>query len=371
MRRPFAQRLIICAATAATVAVLVARPTAQWGSSESSAVLATYEAWLAGDADAITRTFSSAEAFQQHRADLQRTLRAWVRTWKPSQAAFLLELSLVAFDRRWDDAATLLGGTRDLVIGRRDPPGTNANDDAFERTFHRAAVTFFLSRQLLNVAHDYMNVLAGRVDIAPSTTGKPRLVDPWMTFARAMANDIATSPSIRPIGDDTTSGDTLAIAPGDRAVRSVAEAAALDYERVADSPEVAAEASVRRGLLLLRLGRSDEALAAFDLADGANGDPTVQYLSALFRGRTLDALDRVAEAAVAYRRAASLVPAAQTPAVALASLWHRHGRPDEALVWAQRAIAAAGGRADPWHLYWYGDLRLAGDRLTALRQVRP
>ena len=364
-------RLVVCAATLAALGVFAARPAAQWGSTPASPVLAAYEAWLAGDPQAVTRTFPTTEAFQTHREDLQRTLRAWVRTWKPSQAAFLLELSFVAFDRQWSDAATLLGGTRDLVIGRRNAPGVDVAEDDFERTFHRAAVTFFLSRQLINVAHDYMNVLAGRVEPAPSTTGKPRLVDPWLTFARAMANDIATSPGLRTADRRGNSFDTLAIAADDRDIRAVAEAAAGDYARVAASPELAAEAAARRGLVLSRLGRLDEALAAFDQADAADGDASVRYWTSLFRGRTLEALKRVAEAAAAYEHAATLAPHAQSPAVALASLWQRHDRPDEARRWAERALDAPGGFSDPWFLYWNGDLRFAGNRLDVLRQVRP
>jgi tetratricopeptide (TPR) repeat protein len=371
MTRRYKGGLLVCAVTIVLVVVVGPRLTAQWGADGSSPVRATYEAWLAGDTQAITRTFPTADAFQAHRADLQRTLRDWVRTWQPSQAAFLLELSFVAFDRQWADAATLLGGTRDLVIGRRGPPGTNASEDAFERTFHRAAVTFFLSRQLLTVAHGYMDVLAGRVEATPSTTGQPRLVDPWMTFARAMANDITTAPGLRSAQEVGPVSDTLAIADDDDALRIVAESAATDYARVGDAPEVAAEAAVRLGLLLFRLGRSEDALTWLDRAERQGGDRAVQYWTALFRGRVLEARQAPMEAAAAYERAATLVPEAQTPAVALASLWQRHDRPAEARRWAARAIAAPGGLADPWFVYWRGDLRLAGDRLTALREVRP
>ena len=64
-------------------------------------------------------------------------------------------------------------------------------------------------------------------------------------------------------------------------------------------------------------------------------------------------------------------PVAQTPAVALASLWQRHDRPAEALTWARRAMTTPAGTADPWWLYWRGDLRHASARLAVLRATTP
>lgn len=338
---------------------------------EASTITRAYGAWVAGNHAVIQETFPDRQAFRDARGDLQDTLRLWVREWQPSKAAFLLELSLVAFDRGWEDATELLSGTRDLVISRPDDPGEEPELDQFELAFHRTAVTFFLGRQMLGAADAYLNALAGRVDLVPSTSGTPRLVDPWMAFARGMLADIRTAPAFR-TGERVTSAEwNLAIPPADRTTRRLAELAVTELERVRSWPQVAAEASSRRGLLLLRLDRADEALAALDEADKAGGDETVRYLTALFRGRTLERLERHDAAAAAYERAASIMPGAQTPAVALASLWQRHDRPADALEWAHRAMTTPAGWVDPWWLYWRGDLRHSNARLAALRRAAP
>lgn len=336
----------------------------------SASLAATYDAYMGGDYQAIAKAYPTAQAFQDGRADIQRTLREWSRTWQPSRAAFLLEVSFAGFERQWADAGDMLAGTRDLVVNRRAAPGTNPSEDEFELAFHRAAVTFFLGRQALKLADAYVTALAGRVDLVPATSGKPRLVDPWMTLARGMIAEIQTAPAFRP-GSGTVADSTLAIPARDSSARRQAELAIATLERVRDAPSVAAEASVRRGLLLLRIDRAAEALVALDESDAAQGDDTVRYLSALFRGRTLEKLDRSVDAAAAYERAAAAMPGTQSPAAALASLWQRNDRPIDAQLWARRAITMPTNVLDPWWVYWRGDLRHASERLAALRKGRP
>jgi tetratricopeptide (TPR) repeat protein len=366
MPRRIGTTLALCALLTGSAAT---RATAQ-PAPASTALVATYEAWLAGNHQVIAQRFPNAQAFRAAREDIQRTLRLWVRAWKPSQAAFLLEFALVGFDRQWNEAPEMLGGTRDLVVNRPAAPGVNPAEDEFELNFHRAAVTFFIGRQALREASAYLSGLAGRVDLVPATTGKPRLVDPWMTFARGMIAEIATAPGLRRNSDADADG-SLVIPAGDGAGRRQAELAIGEFSRVKAIPAVAAEAAARRGLLLFRLDRPDDALKALDEAEAAGGDEAVRYWTWLFRGRVLERLDRHIDAAVAYEQALAIVPNAQSPAVALASLWQRHDRPADALAWARRAMTTAAGAADPWWLYWRGDLRHATDRLTAVRRVRP
>lgn len=335
-------------------------------------LVSVYAAWLGGDYNAIASAFPTGQSFKDARADIQRTLRDWSRTWQPSHLAFLLELSVAAHDRQWEDAAELLGGTRNLLVNRRAAPGTRPEEDAFELAFHRAAVTLFLRRQALKVADAYLTALAGRVDLVQATSGKPRLVDPWLTFARGLIAEIQTAPSFRPLTARTGGTDTaLAIAEDDADTRRAAELAIGTFERVREAPAVAAEASTRRGLLLLRIGRVDDALAAFDEADAGAGDEMVRYWSALFRGRALEQRGRHEQAAAAYERAAALAPSAQSPLVALASLWQRHDRPADAQRWARRAMSTPAGALDPWWVYWLGDVRHTADRLATIRSARP
>lgn len=351
-----------------SIAALTVRPAA---SPQDSPIATAYDAYTAGQYAALLQAFPDAQAFDQARRDLQRTLQTWVRAWRPSYAAFLLELSFVAFDRNWDDAPELFGGIRDMVIGREEDPGVDAEADAFEITFHRTAVTYFLSRLRMAEADAYLNALAGRVDLEPAATGTPRLVDPWFAFARAMIIDIQTSPAFRDGPRSTAAEWDLAIPPDDSNTTRLAEQAVAEYERLRPYPRLAAEAAARRALLLVRLHRPEDALLALDESDAAGGDETVRYFSALFRGRALEALGRTDEAAHAYERAAGVMPGAQTPAVALASLFQRFDDPAAARGWAERAATTPAAAGDPWWWYWRGDLRHAGARLDALRSARP
>jgi tetratricopeptide (TPR) repeat protein len=364
MSRQIGTALVVLTALAASV-------TAGAAPQGTPTLLALYDAYAAGDYTAIPRAFSDSASFDAGRRDLQQTLRLWQKTWRPSQAAFLLELSFAAFERQWDDASELLGGTRNVVLSRPAPPGRNADEDAFELAFHRAAITFFIGRQRLDFADAYLTALAGRVDLVPATSGKPRLVDPWMTFARGMISEITTAPAMRQDAANSDATSTLTMAAGDAAGRSQAELAITAYDRVAAFPDVAAEAAVRRGFLHWRLGRPAEALAAFAEADAAAGDQSVRYWSELFRGRTLDGMNQPADAAAAYERASAMFPSAPTPVVALASLWQRHDRPGDAVKWARAAMNRPRGGLDPWWLYWRGDIRHSDARLAALRRGRP
>lgn len=357
--------------TLALGAVMLYAAAGHAGAQAPPTLTALYAEYMAGDYQAIARAFPNAQALQSSRSDIQRTLRDWSRSWQPSRSAFLLELSFTGFERQWEAAAELLAGTRDQLVNRRAAPGTNADEDAFELAFHRAAVTFFLGRQALQHADAYVTALAGRVDLVPATSGKPRLVDPWMTFARGLIAEIQTAPALRTGSRSANADAGLGIPAADAAGRRHAEMAIGAFERVRDVPEVAAEASARRALMLIRLDRAEEALVALDEADAAAGDDMVRYWTALFRGRALEQLGRQADAAAAYERAVALVPGAQVPAVALASLWQRHDRPDDALRWARRAMQTPAGGLDPWWIYWRGDLRRASDRLAAIRKGRP
>ena len=350
---------------------LAASLTARAEPQEAPTLLALYAAYTSGDYTAISSAFPDAKSFDAARRDMQQTLRLWQKTWRPSQAAFLLELSFAAFERQWDDASELMGGTRNVVLSRPSPPGRNAEEDAFELAFHRAAITFFIGRQRLDFADAYLTALAGRVDLVPATSGKPRLVDPWMTFARGMISEIKTSPSMRQGEEDSDATSTLTIAATDSGGRNEAELAITSYDRVKGFPDVAGEAAVRRGLLQLRLGRPAEALAAFGEADAAQGDASVRYWSELFRGRALESMNQTADAAAAYERASAMFPSAPTPAVALASLWQRHDRPGDAVKWATSAMNRPRGGLDPWWLYWRGDIRHSESRLAELRRGRP
>jgi hypothetical protein len=73
------------------------------------------------------------------------------------------------------------------------------------------------------------------------------------------------------------------------------------------------------------------------------------------------------EAEQAYRRAAAIVPRAQSAAAALTALLVVGGRVNEAESWAARARSEDDPTGDPWRLYWLGDAR---QTVVLWRQVR-
>jgi tetratricopeptide (TPR) repeat protein len=335
-----------------------------------AALEALYAAYLAGDANAIGRQLRTEADFRALRGDIFLALRDARGAWRPSRATFLLELSLVGSLRGWTDASLLLTGARDLVLHRPAPIGTRPAEDAFEITFHRTAVALLVSRRELNEAVGYLTAIAPRVRATPGT-GEPTLVDPRIALVQACIRDVRTAPFEASVLQDPDRLPSLTIDPNSALLRTQSDAALAAYREAERLSPVADEARVRRGLLLHRLGRQAEALAALDVAPAAGADPAVDYWRMLFRGRVLQALDRPEEAAAAYEAAARGWPGAQTPAVALAALAQQQDRPDDARRWAALARTTSADTIDPWWQYWTGDFRFAGSWFDDLRQVRP
>jgi tetratricopeptide (TPR) repeat protein len=93
------------------------------------------------------------------------------------------------------------------------------------------------------------------------------------------------------------------------------------FRRVLSAAPDAIEARLRLGHVLLRLGRYDDAAAelrkAVPLLDA---DAQLQYEGALFLGAAEERLGRYDASRLAFERAASLYPAAQSPWLALSEL---------------------------------------------------
>ena len=339
---------------------------------QAPTMAALYADYLAGRHTGLRAAFASDQDLRRARNDIFRTVRDWRAGWTPSQASFLFDLSLVGFQRNWEDASTLLGATRDWVVTRPTRPGASASDDAFERLFHQTALSLLvgLGAPRLELADAYVTALGKRVGDG-LTAGPPdgRLRDPRLALVQGMLLEIRTAPGYRPDPDRGVIR-SLAIRPEDGEARRRADQALIYYGRAMLSADTSAEAAARRGFLLHRLGRPADALRELGIAE-ASPDRVVAYWAHLVRGRASDALGRPDAAAQAYERAAALMPDAQSPAVALASLWQRHARPDEAARWAMRVRAGAVSGADPWWDYWLGERRFFTERLTALRGARP
>jgi tetratricopeptide (TPR) repeat protein len=156
---------------------------------------------------------------------------------------------------------------------------------------------------------------------------------------------------------------------GDRGTRRQLDDIGQLFELAAADDETRDEASVRRAFVLYRLGANQQALALLEPA--APSDDVVDFWRELIRGRVLVALGRQADSISAFERATMLYPDAQTPAVALMTIFLKAGDRDLALGWAERARTTTDNRGDPWPAYWGGYSRFLGRWLTELREWQP
>lgn len=339
---------------------------------QAPTVASLYADHLAGRFEPLRETFPTDQALRRARSDIFQAVREWRSGWTPSQAAFLFDLALVGFQRNWEDAPTLLGATRDWVVTRPTRPGASPGDDAFEIAFHQTALSLLvgLGHPRLEFADAYVAALGKRVSDG-LVAGPPdgRLRDPRLALVQGLLLEIRTAPGYRTDSERSTIR-SLALRPDDADAKRRAEQALVYYGRAMLAAETSAEAAARRAFLLHRLGRHADALREVGIGESST-DRVVAYWAHLVRGRATEALGRPAEAARAYERAAALMPRAQTPAVALTSLWQRQAQPEEAVRWAARVRSGALAGADPWWDYWLGERRFLTERLTRLRGTRP
>ena len=139
------------------------------------------------------------------------------------------------------------------------------------------------------------------------------------------------------------------------------------YNAVIAEPETAAEARIRKALLLLRSGDPSEALSLLEAANDPKSDNSLQYFRELFRGRAQTELGSATDAEAAYRAALAIAPQAQSPRVALMALALERGDRDVATKLARDIETASNDAWDPWWGYWQGDGRMVAGALATLR----
>lgn len=239
----------------------------------------------------------------------------------------------------------------------RDP-----SKDPFVAAWYRATTARFEGDYLLGFAEPHL-VEAQRL--------LPR--DAWLQLYRGALYEALASPRYQNIA---RSGPTLpregrTLAPPDAQLRNAEtyfrEALSLDHYFT--------EARLRLGHVLLQRGHPDEALAHPRQVVAEPRDPVLTYFGQLFAGAALDALNRRAEAASAFERAATIAPTAQTPLLALATLARRFGDRQAALAALERLASLPSDpaqRIDPWWNYlrsfaWDADQLLDDLRRPFLR----
>ena len=148
------------------------------------------------------------------------------------------------------------------------------------------------------------------------------------------------------------------------------QAEAFYRRALALKPDVP-ETRLRLGRVMLLRGRYKEAASELRLANGSAGEDLLRYYGALFLGAAEEALGDHAAASAAYREAARLYPAAQSPHLALSALARRRGDRAGALAEIRRVFelpASPPARDDPWWTYHGAQARNADALLEELRR---
>ena len=277
------------------------------------------------------------------------------------EAAFVLEVSQAALASGQRNVAVSVGKLLDrhrLLV--RDPLGPDSfekfwlwtavgilegvNEPALAQSFVSSALERFPDEPRLLLAHAF--ILDRRL---PFAWGPARSTDTFITSFSSGVSRVTriTTPTGMP----------------DSHVREVSSA----YDAAIALPSTAAEARIRKSLLLLRAGRREDALALLDAEATQPADAGLQYFRDLFRGRILTELGSVEKAETAYRAALVLAPQAQSPRVALMALALQRGDHAAATTLAEEIQAAPAAAWDPWWGYWQGDSRMVATALARLR----
>jgi tetratricopeptide (TPR) repeat protein len=157
------------------------------------------------------------------------------------------------------------------------------------------------------------------------------------------------------------------------ASRAALARAEVHYRRALTLEPVFAEARVRLGFVLFRLGRADEASRELQRAVEDARDPYVSYLGTLFLGAVREHAGRLTEAIGMYRKAREIGPACQVSAVALShALFLTGDRHAAAGVAREAASMSPADCEDAWWSYDYGQARKIDETMEALRrEIRP
>jgi tetratricopeptide (TPR) repeat protein len=138
-----------------------------------------------------------------------------------------------------------------------------------------------------------------------------------------------------------------------------------------DDPVVGAEALVRIGHVYVTMNQREEALAAFERAQGRDAATAIRYLAFFSAGRALEALDRPEEAMARYARALEIVPGAESATLALATLQFVRDDRDAAVSRLDAIFNRPSAGTDPGRLIGYGSFIHWPELRDAMRAALP
>ena len=249
----------------------------------------------------------------------------------------------------WDIAFALLDRVTD-ASGKRAPQ----SDDTV-RLWYRAVIAHLQSVAMHDQTH-FVRALR----LFPT--------DPDFLFQTACLHESLASPPVQSVVRTATLPPGVDI--GVRSERSELETAERLLRQALTQDPTFAEARLRLGRVLARLGRHADAAAELrQLSDDDFDQPENRYFAALFLGAEEEALGRRSEARTAYAHAGDLFPQAQSPQLALSHLARDGGDRAEALARMNRVFELPidwDERRDPFWIYHFFQGRDLDDRLDEL-----
>src|SRR5688572_8206709 len=269
----------------------------------------------------------------------------------PSAASFTLQftdgrqLGVINASGHWEMARALLDSV--TRPGGRPDPGS----DDIVRRWYQMTAAYLIAAAQLDSAH-----FAHAVELFPR--------DGEILMLAGAFHETLASPGVHEVIDNARLPAGASLAVG--SVREELRVAQDLFERALRATPDLAEARIRLGHVLGRLGRPADAVE--QLTRARSDDRVLRYYAALLLGRELDAAGRRAEALTAYERAAAIYPSAQSPRLALSELAARAGERSVAAPAALAAIADTqdGEPADPWWSYHTAAGRFVRARLSDL-----
>lgn len=273
-----------------------------------------------------------------------------------TKAAFVLELFVTSV------YPPLLETGRTL-LAQHGPLGVKRGDDEFEVLWHHTALGAMQGGVRFTAEDQYLDEIDPRFEDA-----RRRSVEPANRFALARAIAAAGLCCWNQESWLTSRGMAIAITNAPRRRVGTLEFALSLFEDAARIDALRTEALIRGAVLLFEGGRERKALEWFERVP-PHDDIVLGYVQHLTHGRVLDALDRPADAAAAYRRALAILPGAQTAGIGLAAALLRTGSADEAVEVA--AAARRGGTSEAPRLTFHmADARFIPQWLSEIRRLK-
>jgi tetratricopeptide (TPR) repeat protein len=149
--------------------------------------------------------------------------------------------------------------------------------------------------------------------------------------------------------------------------RALLRAAEEEYRRALATEPDLAEAHLRRGSVLARLGRAASARGELKWVVSHSDDGHVLYLCHLFRGRIEQDAGHLDAAVAAYRMAVAQNRGSQAGNLALGQVLDRLGQRASAVEALRQAVTLR-GQDDSWWLYFSGHLHLCEALFDSLRK---